>query len=169
MDDVDKKIDLPKAYEPAQHEKEIYQLWLDSGFFNPDNLRTDGPTFTISMPPPNATGILHIGHAVGLAIEDAVIRYKRLQGYKVLWLPGTDHASIATQTKVEKILASEGTDRHTLGREKFLERVKQYVADSQGTIREQIRRMGSSCDWSRERYTFDDGLSQAVNEAFIRM
>lgn len=169
MNDVDKKIDLPKAYEPAQHEKEIYQLWLDSGFFNPDNLRTDGPAFTISMPPPNATGILHIGHAAGLAIEDAVIRYKRLQGYKALWLPGTDHASIATQTKVEKILASEGTDRHTLGREKFLERVKQYVADSQGTIREQIRRMGSSCDWSRERYTFDDGLSRAVNEAFIRM
>ncbi|MFA6253549.1 MAG: valine--tRNA ligase [Patescibacteria group bacterium] len=169
MNDLDKKIDLPKTYEPAQHEKEIYQLWLDSGFFNPDNLRTDGPAFTISMPPPNATGILHIGHAAGLAIEDAVIRYKRLQGYKALWLPGTDHASIATQTKVEKILATEGTDRHTLGRDKFLERVKQYVADSQGTIREQIRRMGSSCDWSRERYTFDDGLSRAVNEAFIRM
>ncbi len=169
MGDQDRQIDLPKAYEASEHEKAIYQLWLDSGFFNPDNLKNDGPAFTISMPPPNATGILHLGHAAGLAVEDIVIRYKRLQGYRALWLPGTDHASIATQTKVEKILASEGTDRYTLGREKFLERVKQYVADSQGTIREQIRRIGSSCDWSRERYTFDDGLSRAVNEAFIRM
>ncbi|MDQ5970862.1 MAG: valyl-tRNA synthetase [Patescibacteria group bacterium] len=169
MSDLDKKIELPKAYEASQHEQDIYKTWLDSGFFNPDNLRTDGPAFTISMPPPNATGILHVGHAAGLTIQDAVTRYKRLQGYKALWVPGTDHASIATQTKVEKIIAQEGTDRNTLGREKFLERVKQYVADSQGTIREQIRRMGSSCDWSRERYTFDDGLSRAVNEAFIRM
>ena len=169
MSDQNTPIDLPKAYEPALHEKDIYQVWLDSGFFNPDNLRTDGPAFTISMPPPNATGILHIGHAAGLSIQDTIIRYKRLQGYRALWVPGTDHASIATQTKVEKILATEGTDRHTLGREKFLERVRNYVADSQGTIREQIRRMGSSCDWSRERYTLDDGLSRAVNEAFIRM
>ncbi len=169
MTDQKEQLGLDKAYEPAKYEQAIYKAWLDSGFFNPDNLRTDGPAFTISMPPPNATGILHIGHAAGLTIEDAIIRYKRLQGYKALWVPGTDHASIATQTKVEKILASEGTDRHSLGREKFLERVKQYVADSQGTIKEQIRRLGSSCDWSRERYTFDDGLSQAVNEAFIRM
>lgn len=169
MSDQSEQLDLPKAYEPAKYEQDIYQLWLDSGFFNPDNLRTDGPAFTISMPPPNATGILHIGHAAGLTVQDIVIRYKRLQGYKALWVPGTDHASIATQTKVEKIIAKEGTDRHTLGREKFLERVKQYVADSQDTIRNQIRRMGSSCDWSRERYTFDDGLSRAVNEAFIRM
>lgn len=164
-----KKSELAKAYEASQHEKAIYQLWLDSGFFNPDNLRSDGPAFCISMPPPNATGILHIGHASGLAIEDALIRYKRLQGYRALWLPGTDHAAIATQTKVEKILMDEGSDRHTLGRDKFLERVKKYVAESQGTIREQIRRLGSSCDWSRERYTFDDGLTRAVNEAFIRM
>jgi valyl-tRNA synthetase len=169
MTDQNEQLGLDKAYESAKYEQAIYKAWLDSGFFNPDNLRTDGPAFTISMPPPNATGILHIGHAAGLTIEDVIIRYKRLQGYKALWVPGTDHAAIATQTKVEKILASEGTDRHILGREKFLERVKQYVADSQGTIKEQIRRLGSSCDWSRERYTFDDGLSRAVNEAFIRM
>lgn len=169
MESSDKKIELPKAYEAARHEQEIYQLWLEGSFFNPDNLRSDGPAFCISMPPPNATGILHMGHASGLAIEDTLIRYKRLQGYRTLWLPGTDHAAIATQTKVEKILKEEGTDRHALGREKFLERVQKYVAESQGTIREQIRRLGSSCDWSRERYTFDDGLTKAVNEAFIRM
>jgi valyl-tRNA synthetase len=162
-------IDMAKAYEPKQHEKDIYKTWEDSGLFNPDKLKGKGKSFTISMPPPNATGILHLGHAAALAYEDLMIRYKRLQGYKTLWLPGTDHAAIATQTKVEKILAEEGTDREKLGREKFLQRVKEYVAQSQDTIKNQTRRMGSSCDWSRERYTFDEGLSHAVNEAFIRM
>ncbi len=163
------KKELPKAYIPASYEDNIYQLWEQSGFFNPDNLKKTSKTFTISMPPPNATGILHLGHASTMAYEDLMIRYKRLQGYQTLWLPGTDHAAIATQTKVEKILADEGTDRHTLGRVKFLSRVKKYVAESQDTIRNQIRKMGASCDWSRERYTFDDGLSHAVNQAFIKM
>ncbi|MBT6691653.1 class I tRNA ligase family protein [Candidatus Parcubacteria bacterium] len=161
--------EMAKAYEPKQHEKDIYRLWEESGLFNPDNLKGKGKPFTISMPPPNATGILHLGHAAALSYEDLMIRYKRLQGYKTLWLPGTDHAAIATQTKVEKILAEEGTDRETLGREKFLQRVREYVTQSQGNIKNQTRRMGSSCDWSRERYTFDEGLSQAVNEAFVRM
>ena len=159
--------ELAKAYEAKQYEEDIYKTWEKSGLFNPDNLK--GKPFTISMPPPNATGILHLGHASALTYEDLIIRYKRLQGFKTLWLPGTDHAAIATQTKVEKILAKQGIDRHKLGRAKFLEKVKDYVADSQGTIRNQIKKMGSSCDWSRERYTFDQGLSQAVTEAFVRM
>ena len=163
------KKELAKAYQASQYEDNIYRLWEQSGFFNPDNLSKKGKPFTISMPPPNATGILHLGHASTMAYEDLMIRYQRLQGLRTLWLPGTDHAAIATQTKVEKILADEGTDRHQLGREKFLTRVKQYVAESQDTIRNQIRKMGASCDWSRERYTFDEGLSHAVNQAFIKM
>lgn len=165
-----KKLEeLAKAYEPNLYEEDIYKIWEESGFFNPDNLENTKEYFSISMPPPNATGVLHLGHAAALAYEDLMVRYNRLQGKKTLWLPGTDHAAIATQTKVEKILAEEGTDRQNLGREKFLERVREYVAGSQDTIRHQTRKMGSSCDWSRERYTFDEGLSQAVNEAFIRM
>jgi valyl-tRNA synthetase len=163
------KKELPKAYIPASYEDNIYQLWEQSGFFNPDNLSKKGKPFTISMPPPNATGILHLGHASTMAYEDLMIRYKRLQGYRTLWLPGTDHAAIATQTKVEKLLAEEGTDRHKLGRVKFLARVKKYVAESQSVIRNQIRKMGASCDWSRERYTLDKDMSQAVNQAFIKM
>ncbi|MCB9803145.1 valine--tRNA ligase [Candidatus Nomurabacteria bacterium] len=168
MDKQD-NFNLAKAYEPQEYEAEIYRLWEESGFFNPDNLSEGKESFTISMPPPNATGILHLGHASTLAYQDLMIRYQRLRGKKTLWLPGTDHAAIATQTKVEKILAEKGVDRHSLGREKFLEKVKEYVADSQGTIRNQIRKIGSSCDWSREAYTFSDSLSVAVNEAFVRM
>ncbi len=163
------KQELEKAYEPQKYEDDIYATWEESGFFNPDNLKAKGKPFVISMPPPNATGILHLGHASALAYEDLMIRYHRLKGRKALWVPGTDHAAIATQTKVEKILAKEGSSREELGREKFLARVRDYVAGSQDTIRNQTRKMGSSCDWSRERYTFDKGLSQAVSEAFVRM
>lgn len=163
------KKELDKAYEPQKYEDAIYADWEQSGFFNPDNLKAKGKPFVISMPPPNATGILHLGHAAALAYEDLMIRYNRLKGRKALWVPGTDHAAIATQTKVEKILVEEGSSRESLGREKFLGRVRDYVAGSQDTIRNQTRKMGSSCDWSRERYTFDEGLSKAVSEAFIRM
>ncbi|MFH1175473.1 MAG: valine--tRNA ligase [bacterium] len=161
---------MDKSYDPKQHEQKIYKEWEKSGFFNPDNLpgkRTK--KFSIAMPPPNATGILHLGHATMLAIQDIILRQKRMQGYSALWVPGTDHASIATQTKVEKIIAKEGLNRHSLGREKFLEKVEKFVAESQSTIRSQIRQMGSSCDWSRERYTLDSGLSKSVQEIFIRM
>jgi len=162
--------EIPKAYNPKEYEKDVYKAWEDSGFFNPDNLPDNRKeSFSISMPPPNATGILHLGHASMLAIEDSVIRYKRMRGFKTLWLPGTDHAAIATQTKVEKLIAKENLNRHDLGREKFIERVKQYVQESQNTIRGQIRQMGSSCDWSRERYTLDEGLTEAVQETFVRM
>lgn len=169
---MDKEIDkfsLAKAYEPQAYEDDIYRTWEESGFFNPDNLPNKGEAFSIAMPPPNATGILHLGHASALAYEDLIIRYKRLQGFETLWLPGADHAAIATQTKVEKILASAGTDRHALGRDKFIERVKDYIANSRGIIKNQTKKMGSSCDWSREAYTFSDDLSQAVNTAFVRM
>jgi len=167
-DNMNKDINLSKAYNAKDHEDGIYKLWEESGFFNPDNLKGK-KSFTISMPPPNATGVLHLGHAATLTYEDLIIRYKRLRGHKTLWLPGTDHAAIATQTKVEKIIAKEGLTKDDLGREKFLERVKEFVFDSQSTIRNQIRKMGSSCDWSRERYTLDDGLSGAVSEAFVKM
>ena len=163
--------EIPKVYEPKPVEDSIYKQWEGSGFFNPDKLPDKrGESFTISMPPPNATGILHIGHAVMLVIEDLVIRFQRMLGKKALWLPGTDHAAIATQTKVEKIIKDkEGKSRHDLGREEFLKRVAEYVANSRGTIKNQMKKMGSSCDWSRERFTLDEGLTQAVNMAFVEM
>lgn len=160
--------EIEKAYEAKQYEDKIYQKWEASGVFTPKIIKGKKP-FVISMPPPNATGTLHLGHATMLAIEDLMIRHKRMQGYPALWLPGTDHASIATQNKVEKIIAEEGETRHTMGRERFLQRVNQFVAESRSTIRNQIRKMGSSCDWTRERYTLDEGLSKAVREAFFRM
>lgn len=167
--------ELPKIYNPADYEDEIYAKWEKSGFFNPDNCikngitKADKPTFTISMPPPNRTGILHIGHASMLVIQDILTRYHRMKGERALWLPGTDHAAIATQTKVEKILKEEGLDRHKLGREKFLERVIKFAQESHDTIVDQIKKMGSSCDWSREAYTFDEIRNRAVNSVFKLM
>ncbi len=158
---------LEKAYIAKKYEDKIYKKWEESGSFKPKD--GDKDSFAISMPPPNATGTLHLGHAIMLAIQDIMIRTKRMQGHPTLWLPGTDHAAIATQNKVEKLLAEKGKDRHELGRKKFLEEVKKFVAESQETIRNQIRKMGSSCDWSRERYTLDEGLSKAVLEVFVRM
>ena len=159
---------LPPAYEAKKYEDFLYKKWESAGAFKAKIDPSKKP-FTISMPPPNATGTLHLGHAVMLAIEDILTRHRRMKGYSALWLPGTDHAAIATQNKVEKILAGEGMTREKLGRELFLNRVKDFVAGSQDTIRNQIRKMGSSCDWSRERYTFDDDLSKAVTEIFVRM
>lgn len=163
------KIELPKAYNANQTEDDIYKIWEESGFFNPDNLKGAKIPFTVAMPPPNATGILHTGHAATLTIEDLMVRYHRMMGEKVLWIPGTDHAGIATQTKVEKIISQEGLDRHKLGREKFLARVDEFVNDSRNTIKKQTRKMGSSCDWSRERFTLDDGLNHAVRTTFKKM
>lgn len=160
--------EIEKAYEARKYEDKIYKTWEHSGLFSP-KIRKDKKPFTIAMPPPNATGTLHLGHATMLAIEDIMIRYKRMQGYAALWIPGTDHASIATQNKVEKIIAEEGETRHSMGRERFLERVHQFVEESRSTIRNQIRKMGASCDWTRERYTLDKGLSEAVREIFVRM
>jgi len=165
------KPDLPKAYEPQKHEDGIYKRWEESGFFNPDKLpgkRT--ASYSIVLPPPNVTGILHIGHAVMLAIEDLLIRYKRLQSYKTLWLPGVDHAAIATQTKVEKLLLEEkGKTRHDLGREKFLAEVEKYIEKTRATIISQVKKMGSSLDWSRMTYTLDEERTFAVRTIFKKM
>ncbi|MEK9165829.1 MAG: valine--tRNA ligase [Patescibacteria group bacterium] len=166
-------MELPKAYNFQEAEDKIYALWEKSGFFQPkaDHPNGDNPdTFSIAMPPPNATGELHIGHAMFLTLQDILTRYHRMKGDITLWLPGTDHASIATQNKVEKILMEkEGKTRQDLGRAVFLRRVNQYVKESQQIIRKQIRKIGSSCDWSRERYTLDAGLTMAVQEVFVRM
>ncbi len=165
------KNDIPKAYEPKEYEDKIYERWEKSGFFNPDNLDVseNAESYTISMPPPNVTGNLHMGHAVMLALEDILIRYHRMKGRRALWVPGTDHAAIATQTKVEKIIKEEGSDRHSLGREKFLERVRQFAQASHDTIVNQVKKMGCSCDWSREAYTLDEVRTKFVRSVFKLM
>jgi len=163
--------ELEKTYNPAQCEDEIYKKWEESGVFNPDNLNLeeDAKNYCITIPPPNVTGVLHAGHAAMLALEDILIRYHRMRGERTLWVPGTDHASIATQTKVEKIIKEEGTNRHEMGRDKFLERLREFAQDSHDTIAGQIRKMGSSCDWSREAYTLDETRNKAVRSVFKMM
>ncbi len=162
--------ELPKAFEAKQFEDAIYKSWEDSGYFNPDNLPGKGQPFSMSLPPPNATGILHLGHTVMMAIQDIITRYHRMKGDKTLWLPGTDHAAIATQNVVEKQMwESEKKTRFDLPREEFLKKVSAFAENSKGTIRSQLRAVGSSCDWSRERYTLDEGLSEAVTKAFVTM
>ncbi|MCE9585082.1 valine--tRNA ligase [Candidatus Nomurabacteria bacterium] len=162
---------LLKPYNPQETESKIYKLWEESGFFNPDNLpNVIKESFTIIMPPPNVTGVLHMGHALMLTIQDIMIRQKRMQGYKTLWLPGTDHAAIATQARVEKeVQKKEGKSRHDLGREEMLKRIKTYAQESHDTITSQIRVMGSSCDWSREAFTLDEKRNIAVNTMFKKM
>ena len=160
--------EIEKAYEAEKYEDAIYKKWENSGVFTPE-VDKSKESFTISMPPPNATGVLHLGHSTMLAIEDIMVRYKRMRGFSALWLPGTDHAGIATQNRVEKNLLEKGITRHDLGREKFLKEVDKFVEGSRSTIRNQIRKMGASCDWTRERYTLDEGLSKAVREVFVRM
>jgi len=160
--------ELSKVYNPKEVEEKIYNLWLKSGFFNPDKLSGKRKkTFTIVIPPPNITGSLHMGHALNATIQDILIRWKRLQGYKTLWLPGTDHAGIATQNVVEKELKKEGLTRFELGREKFLERVWQWKEKYGNIILEQFKKMGSSCDWSRTRFTLDKEYIKAVETAFL--
>ncbi|MBP9752096.1 MAG: valine--tRNA ligase [Candidatus Moranbacteria bacterium] len=168
--------EIPKAYDPKAWEDDLYRKWEGSGFFNPDTCIEKGitdatkPTYSIVLPPPNVTGTLHAGHAAMLAIEDTVVRYHRMKGDRTLWLPGTDHAAIATQSKVEKILMKEeGKNRHDLGRDEFLKRVEAFAADSHDTIVNQCKKMGSSLDWSREAYTLDEKRSLAVRTAFKKM
>ena len=161
---------LPKAYDPQGTEDRIYKMWEESGAFTAD-VNTKKETFTVSMPPPNATGQLHLGHAVMLALEDIFIRFARMQGKEALWVPGTDHAAIATENVVIKKLKDEGVKdpREELGREKLVEAIKEFVSGSQDTIRSQVRKMGSSCDWSREAYTMDEPRCRLVNEVFCKM
>ena len=163
--------ELPKAYNAIEVESVIYKRWEDSGFFNPDNLPGNPTTpFTIIMPPPNVTGILHMGHALMITLEDIMIRYKRMRGFKTLWLPGTDHAAIATQSKIEKeIQKKEGKNRHDLGRDELLNRIKTFAKESHDTIVAQIKTLGASCDWSREAYTLDEPRNLAVRTMFKKM
>ncbi len=159
---------LPKTYDPQAVEDKWYRFWEEGGYFKPSG-DTTKPTFVISMPPPNVTGALHLGHAITATVEDILIRYHRMIGDDTLWVPGEDHAGIATQNVVERLLATEGTDRHTIGREAFLERVWQWVGQYKSRIQDQHRRLGASCDWTRERFTLDEGLSKAVREVFVRL
>jgi valyl-tRNA synthetase len=165
-----------KPYDPLETEHRIYKLWEESGYFNPDNCIKDGVCkksadyFSIMLPPPNVTGTLHLGHATTLAVEDIMVRYQRMSGKRTLWLPGTDHAAIATQSKVEKLLSKEeGKRRHDLGREEFLKRVNAFAQKSHDIITHQVRTLGASVDWSREAFTLDKKRSLAVRTAFKQM
>lgn len=157
---------MEKAYDPKAIEQRWYSIWEDNGYFKPQG---DGSPYCIMIPPPNVTGTLHMGHAFQETIMDALIRYHRMLGDKTLWQPGCDHAGISTQLVVERQLNKEGTTRHELGREKFLDRVWQWKEESGGTITRQLRRLGASPDWSRERFTMDDGMSDAVRDVFVRL
>ncbi len=162
--------DLPSQYVPAQVEGPLYERWVERGYFaagRPED--ADKPPFCIVIPPPNVTGSLHLGHAFEHTLMDALTRRRRMQGYDALWLPGMDHAGIATQNVVERELAKEGMSRHDLGREAFVERVWQWKAESGGKILGQMRRLGDGVDWSRERFTMDEGLSRAVQTIFKRL
>ncbi len=162
------KESLAKGYEPKEVEERWYTFWEENGLFQPD-LDSDREPFCIVIPPPNVTGFLHMGHALNNTLQDILCRYKRMQGYNVLWQPGMDHAGIATQNVVEKDLASKGMSRHEVGRERFVELVWEWREKYGGVIMNQLKRLGSCCDWSRERFTMDEGLSRAVREVFVRL
>lgn len=160
--------ELAKTYDPKGIEDRIYQRWLEKKYFHAEVDRTKKP-FTIVIPPPNITGQLHMGHALDNTMQDILIRYKRMQGYNALWQPGTDHASISTEVKIIEALKKEGIDKQDLGREKFLERAWDWRKEYGGRIVEQLKKMGSSCDWDRERFTMDEGCNKAVTEVFCKM
>src|SRR6266545_70751 len=170
------KQELPKAYDFKSTEPRIYEMWEKGGYFKPWNdpnkpdFDPNVKPFVISIPPPNVTGELHIGHAMFVSIEDLMIRYHRMKGYSTLWVPGSDHAGIATQLMVERdLLQNEEVTREELGREEFIKRTWEWKNKYGSLITNQIRRLGASCDWSRERFTLDEGLSRAVREAFVRL
>ena len=161
--------EIEKTYDPSKVEERLYKSWCDGGYFTPD-VNDGKPAFTIVIPPPNVTGQLHMGHALDETLQDILIRYKRMKGFSTLWLPGTDHAGIATQIKVEEFLRkNEGLTRYDLGREKFLERVWDWKAQYGSTIIRQLQKLGASCDWTRLRFTMDEGLSRAVREVFVNL
>ncbi|MGZ0247586.1 MAG: class I tRNA ligase family protein, partial [Alphaproteobacteria bacterium] len=163
---------MEKTYRPDDVEGRIYAEWEESGAFGCGHTKTGdatGESYSIVIPPPNVTGSLHMGHALNNTLQDILARFERMRGKDVLWQPGTDHAGIATQMVVERQLAAENTNRHELGREAFIERVWKWKAESGGTITGQLRRLGASCDWSRERFTMDEGLSEAVRKVFVSL
>ena len=160
--------ELAKQYDPKEVEDRIYQMWLDGKYFHAE--RHEGKeTFTIVIPPPNITGQLHMGHALDETLQDILIRFKRMQGYDTLWLPGTDHASIATEAKIVESMKKEGLTKEDLGREGFLERAWAWKKQYGGRIVEQLKKLGSSCDWDRERFTLDEGCNKAVREVFVSL
>jgi valyl-tRNA synthetase len=162
------ETDIPTKYNPKEIEDKWYRFWEEGNFFHcePD---TDKKPYTIVIPPPNVTGVLHMGHALNNILQDILIRWRRMQGFNTLWMPGTDHAGIATQNVVERKLAKKGTNRHALGREKFIEEVWKWKNEYGSEILRQLRKLGCSCDWKRERFTMDEGLSKAVKEAFVKL
>ena len=170
------KHELPKAYDFKSTEQRIYAMWETGGYFKPHNdpnkpdFDPNVKPFVISIPPPNVTGELHIGHAMFVSVEDLMIRYHRMKGFSTLWVPGSDHAGIATQLMVERdLLKNQEITREELGRDKFVARTWEWKKKYGGMIYNQIRRLGASCDWDRERFTLDEGLSRAVREAFVRL
>ncbi|HTZ17840.1 MAG TPA: class I tRNA ligase family protein, partial [Dissulfurispiraceae bacterium] len=160
--------ELKKSYSPEEIEDKWYCLWEEGDFFKPDPEAVGG-SFSIVIPPPNVTGSLHMGHALNATLQDILSRWNRLSGRKVLWLPGTDHAGIATQNVVERELSKDGLDRHKLGRDQFIDMVWKWKAEYGGRIIHQLKKLGASCDWSRERFTLDEGLSKAVREVFVQL
>jgi len=162
------KKELAKTYDPREVEDRIYQFWLDGGYFHAE-VNPEKKPYTIVMPPPNITGQLHMGHAVDNTLQDILIRWRRMQGYEALWMPGTDHASIATEAKIVEAMAKEGVRKEDIGREAFLERAWEWRRQYGGRIVQQLHKIGSSCDWERERFTLDEGCSKAVREVFVRL
>ena len=160
--------ELAKTYDPKGMEDRIYQNWMDKKYFHAEADRSKKP-FTIVMPPPNVTGQLHMGHALDNTMQDILIRYKRMQGYNALWQPGTDHAAIATEVKVIEKLKEQGIDKDEIGREEFLKYAWEWKEEYGGKIINQLRKMGSSADWDRKRFTMDEGCSKAVEEVFIKL
>ena len=160
--------ELEKQYNPKNVEDRIYKSWLDGKYFHAERDESK-QTYTIVIPPPNITGQLHMGHALDNTLQDILIRFRRMQGFDTLWLPGTDHASIATEAKIVEAMKKEGLSKEDLGREKFLERAWDWKKQYGGRIVEQLKKLGSSCDWDRERFTLDEGCNKAVNEVFVRL
>ncbi|MED9932351.1 MAG: class I tRNA ligase family protein, partial [Catenibacillus sp.] len=161
-------MNLEKTYNPSQIEGKLYEKWMNKKYFHAEVDRSRKP-FTIVMPPPNVTGQLHMGHALDSTMQDILIRFKRMQGYNALWQPGTDHAAIATEVKVIEKLKSEGIDKEDLGREGFLEKAWEWKEEYGGRINNQLKKMGASADWDRERFTMDEGCSKAVEEVFVNL
>ena len=160
---------MDKVYNPREVEDRIYAFWEDNGYFRTE-VEPDKEPFCIVIPPPNVTGQLHMGHALDETYQDILVRWRRMQGYNAVWIPGTDHAGIATQARVEEhIRATEGKTRHDLGREEFLKRTWAWKEEYGGRILKQLRKLGASVDWSRERFTMDEGCSRAVREVFVRL
>ena len=162
------KKELPKTYSPSDFEDRIYADWCEKGYFTP-KIDKSKPHYSIVIPPPNITGQLHMGHALDNTLQDILTRFKRMSGYSTLWLPGTDHASIATEAKIVEQMRKEGITKEQLGRDGFLERAWDWRAKYGGRIIEQLKKMGSSCDWTRERFTLDEGCSEAVRTVFMKL